>query len=143
MANPVLAKSALFITFAHIMLMMFHGLRPQFLYPFWSLCLFTSVLNHSVTSEIAKWADRIVISVGVVVDIWLALVFLDNKTKALSFMCLWIVVAGYFSAKMLISQKWLKEHDMCGMSVQDLPHLAAHMFGTLNHFILVIRPGIS
>jgi len=29
---------------------------------------------------------------------------------------------------MLISQKWLKEHDMCGMSVQDLPHLAAYFW---------------
>ena len=68
MANPVLLRTSVVMFFAHLVLLVLHDNARTLFYVF-GTC--TSIANHALTRESAKYIDRATMLVGFVWDLYL------------------------------------------------------------------------
>jgi hypothetical protein len=125
MANSVLFTSSLFLGFLHMALIIFYQPVPRIL-AFTITCgTFSSIWNHGVTSEIAKWTDRGIMVIGTTVDfIYIIVVNATEAQRTLLITLMSTALAGYTFAKITIGG--------------NLPHLLAHICLSFAHFILIV-----
>ena len=73
MANKILLASTLCSTICHLTAFLLSVQLPPTPYIiFIVIALITSIWNHSTTSELAKWSDRIIIGCGAVITYTIA-----------------------------------------------------------------------
>jgi len=123
MADPILFNSACFHGFivAGILLYAFYTTRlPKYLIALLATVIITSVWNHGVSNDLAKWCDRTAVTITII-----ALSLYIYQTKQVSnnyiLILLFIVVGLYFTAKILKEKtRWYVWF-----------HLAMHVIATI------------
>ena len=124
MANSVLFTSSLFLGFLHMVLIVLYQPVPPILALTITCGTFSSIWNHGVTSEIAKWTDRGIMVIGTAVDFIYIIVIPDTEAqRTLLLALLSTALAGYSLAKNTVGG--------------NLPHLLAHICLSFTHFILI------
>jgi len=125
MANSVLFTSSLFLGFIHMALIMFYQPVHRIL-AFTIICgTFSSIWNHGVTSEIAKWTDRGIMVVGTAVDfIYIIVIPATEAQRTLLITLISTAIAGYSFSKITIRG--------------NLPHILAHICLSFAHYILIV-----
>jgi hypothetical protein len=130
MANNILFWSSILCGVVHFT-MLYHF--PTFLLLSITLAfgIVTSIWNHGVSDENAKWVDRIVITFGVFVDLYyIVFVIQHHPLFTLTLSLLGVAVMTFVSAKVLSS---IDKED-----VGVYNHLIAHCFATLCHCVLIV-----
>jgi hypothetical protein len=122
MANFILLASSFMMIGTHmIAIYAFSG--PILLQYVFVIGSFTSIWNHSTTCIAACWTDRIVMCVGLCVDIWF-IIHLPFKDEA--------IVVGVLIGCSVVCYA-------CGKRLGSLLlHLYSHMFVCLSHFSLLV-----
>ncbi len=116
MANKVLLISAICSSICHLAAILLTPLIQSIYYIlFIILALSTSIWNHGVTSNIAKWSDRLVMGFGTIIT------YLIVPDKALY--GLPIIIASYFGAK---------------ISNNNLYHIIAHITITIINIYIIL-----
>jgi len=122
MTNYILLASSFMMIGTHLMaICAFSG--PILLQNVYVIGSLTSIWNHSTACSAACWADRFVMCVGLVVDLWF-IVHLPVKEEA-------IVVGVLMGCSVLCYA--------CGKGLHRLLlHVYSHMFVCLSHFSLLL-----
>ena len=90
--------------------------------------ILTSLWNHGATSEVAKWADRIWMSIGGFVDLY-CLCILEKEMAISGSLILITAVTFFFMAKYHDSKAFHRE--------RDLFHGISHCLATILHLGLL------
>lgn len=145
MANHVLFASSLFLAFLHLSLVIYF--KPPRAFAFSVLCgTFSSIWNHGVTNDVAKWSDRGMMAVGALVDFsYIASVPINQRP--LLFALILAALAGYAGAKVLVRASSAKKERRDASHAAslyaavftsgNLPHLTAHLCLSLTHFVMI------
>jgi len=113
MANRILFASSVICGLLHILAMIMFAPPNILLITF--LCgSISSIYNHGSTKNLAKWTDRIVMVIGMIIEFF----FASNTHVVL----ILISICLYFSGKRLKS---------------SVPHLVAHFILTTCHIMIV------
>ena len=130
MTNPILYKSscingsliAIFLSYAY-----YKNLLPTYIIAILLTVILTSILNHKITNNLAKWCDRVLAFVAIV-----ALSFCIYKTKTtklnqyLMFVLLFLICALYLFAKQT-------------NTISNICHLSAHICATILIFLIILN----
>jgi hypothetical protein len=129
--NPVLFQSSLFLGLLHV-------IAVVHFYPgIWIALVYlggviTSLLNHGLTSKVAKWTDRSWMTMGVITDILfiLSIPLVAIRVKGIALVVAYVSL--YFIAKYLVSKSKDKQKG-------NLPHILTHILATLTHIWLLFQ----
>ena len=128
MANPRLFCSALFLGLVHILMLVWDRHCPRVLAISLVLAVFTSIWNHGVTSDVAKWADRCMIGAAAGLDYYYLLFVIPHASSRPLLAVMSTSILAYFSAKMVLRAMRME----AGIMWQaDMPHLCAHILQTI------------
>lgn len=129
--NPVLFQSSLFLGLLHVIAVVhfYPGLWIALVY---LGGVITSLLNHGLTSKIAKWTDRTWMTIGVITDIIfiLSIPLLATRVTGIALVIAYVLL--YFVAKYLVSKKKDKQKG-------NLPHILTHILATITHIWLLFQ----
>lgn len=130
MADPILFNSSCFHGFivACILMYAFYTTRfPKYLIALLATVIITSVWNHGVSNDLAKWCDRAAVTITIIA---LSLYIYQTKPDSNKYLLLLLIilVGLYFTAKILKEKtKWYVWF-----------HLAMHMISTFLIAYIVI-----
>jgi hypothetical protein len=127
MANDYLWKSSIFFGSIHFLFMIFWNTRLLLIF-IYAVGILTSIWNHGTTSDLAKWADRIWISLGSLVDFY-SLFIMDAELAISGTLILMTAVFFFAMAKKFEKKKKDKE--------RDLYHSISHALATIVHLGLL------
>lgn len=131
MVNPVLFQSACILGSVHIAAIALYN-PPRIFATNMIIGVLTSVWNHGMTHELAKWSDRGVMGVGMVIDLYyLAYIakYPWNMSLAAS---IFSAAIGYLLAKAIIHRIAVNSHGKI-QEKGNIPHLFAHVCLTIVH----------
>ena len=151
MANSTLFASSLCLAFLHLALVLAFQPVPR-VFAFVILCgTFSSIWNHGVTNDIAKWADRCMMAIGACAD----LAYLSNvpiQHRPLLVALIAAAIIGYVGAKYLVvtaaaakaapraaSPRGKAPLPASAAASGNLPHLIAHVLLSSTHFIMIMQ----
>jgi len=150
MANAMLFRSACLLGMIHIYLMLFF--RVPYLFGLVMISgVFSSIVNHGLTGEWAKWLDRWMMVVGAVIDgAYLYVVFWESSLINIFNSLILMAAASYLLAKVMLQNAPPEQAEAVvwqgsGHKPQwtlrraDLPHLFAHLFLSLLHYVLIVN----
>jgi hypothetical protein len=128
MANQRLFRSALVCGFIHFLAIAYWN-GPTILLIIYGFGAGTSIWNHGVTSEYAKWADRMMMAVGALMDMLWILAYTNELQRCSGLSMLACAVGLYFLEKLNSFRKWPVP--------QDFLHQSSHYLITINHLFLL------
>jgi len=126
MVNQRLFRSASICGLIHLLAIIEYWNEPFILLVVYGVGVGTSVWNHSVTLEYAKWADRILMFIGALMDLFCILAYTKGLQQFTSLLMLGCAVSLYFLEKLRIRSV-----------PQDFFHQSAHYLITISHLFLL------
>ncbi len=134
MANKFLFISSCLISFLHIRWLIIFMPYNLVLVSTILTGLLTSIANHGLTSNYAKWSDRLVMWIGIFVNMYL-LLDVEYNTRQLCYFLLSLTVTSYFLSKFLLTVMVIGRNSI--HLIANILHVLAHIFITANHLILI------
>ena len=126
MANPFLFKSACFFGTLHLLIIYYYNVFLTIYSVIYLTAVATSLWNHSVTSDLAKWGDRVTIYTVFAFDILAAFVLNKPAEYILTMMT---AVGCYFNAKY--------QDNRGNKGKRDWSHFATHGIWTIMHMFVI------
>lgn len=122
MVNVILYKSSVICTILHFIGYMVFKPNNNLLLATIILGLFTSLWNHTVTCNIAKYADRVMMIIGYILNFYIIYTLQDKYLALLCLHFLHYAVFCYFNSKMFNLV---------------MEHVNSHFLLTINHLFLM------
>ncbi len=122
MTNLRCLKSALVFGYFHMLALVLWPHTPHVFAVSITSAIFTSIWNHGFTSEVAKWADRVMIGVAATLDMHYMLVLPYSYVNSACMGLTWFAIMMYFMAK-------------CARN--DRFHVLSHFLQTVCHVIMI------
>lgn len=98
--------------------------------------ILTSVWNHGTTSTLAKWSDRVMISIGALIDGYTIALNMTGRSAQL---CSWLLLSSVLT---YLLSKAVRNTSLTSISSNVL-HAFAHVMITCCHVLMVEFFGIS
>jgi hypothetical protein len=135
--NPTLFTTSCIMLAGHLILVLCFSHSPLPLLIMYVLGPLTSVWNHGTTSEIAKWSDRCVMTIGLGVDLWF-ICRLSDTWPHITMVVLFLswALALYFGGKVFMerSDNADAEEDI----LESMPHAIALICILASHVCLMV-----
>lgn len=102
--------------------------------------VFSSIINHGLTEEWAKWIDRMMMFFGAIIDcFYIIKIFWESGFIYILNSLLILAIISYFSAKQILLLKEKKKiTNNNNNNNSNIPHLFAHIFLSILHYIFIL-----
>jgi len=120
--NLILLKSSYYFGIIHLIFMFITSSKDIVLNLNIIFGISTSIINHGTTSDMAKYSDRIMMIIGVFIDIYL----INNHL----YIC-------YYTLVLSVSSFFLSKYTMNRILSLYL-HIMSHFFLTVTHILLLL-----
>lgn len=135
MANPTLFATSCIMLAGHLILVCLMSNSPLPLLVIYVVGPLTSVWNHGTTSDIAKWSDRCVMTLGLGIDLWFLSHDISGAWPRITMVALflsWALVL-FFGGKVCMKRSDDTKEDI----LESLPHAIAHICILLSHVCML------
>lgn len=132
MVNHVLFKSSIFLGIAHTIAVLYWKvhLSDPLLVTVYMVGVATSLVNHGLTSELYKWADRGWMALGCFTDLVYIMTLLADWHKVAAVVLQFSYIGAFFLAKWLVAARGMKH-------AGNIPHICTHAGATVLHVWLL------
>ena len=136
--NPTLFTTSCVMLAGHLILVLCFSHSPLPLLIMYVGPL-TSVWNHGTTSEIAKWSDRCVMTIGLGVDLWF-ICRLSDTWQHITMVVLFLswALALYFGGKVFVERSDNTNADAEEDILDSMPHAIADICILASHVCLMV-----
>lgn len=137
MANIVLLYSSYFFGSIHLFYIIYTNSNNILLNVNIFYGILTSIINHKITSEIAKWIDRSAMLIGIIIDVYIIESIDIDYIRYFSYYFLFLSILSFISSK-YISNFTLHNNNYYSIKILETSfHITSHLLLTLSHLFIL------
>lgn len=137
MANKILLNSSYIFGIIHVLYMLINRSNNVLLNLNIVIGIFTSIINHKLTSSIVKWIDRVIMLIGIIINLYIIETIHNIYIYYISLLFLLLSIISFILSKSLLRIPLHKNNFYSVHILNILLHIASHMFLTITHLFML------